>query len=117
MRLIPRPDGAPPPHDDAEKIADGLSAGEYQSICAEFARQLSAEHGIPVKHIRPSLVVLAELHADLRWSKKRRCIDLKKWGYDPDGDEGRAHNRHFHRAIQRREVRRIVESERRRRRD
>ena len=108
LRLVPRPDGSPAPHDAAEKIQSGLRVEEYQSICAAAAEQISREHNIPIRHVRPSLVVLAELHADLRWPRKRRNADLRAWGYDIDGKDGSAYRRHFLRAMSRGAVREML---------
>lgn len=49
---------------------------------------------------RPSLAELAARHAAARWPKKKRNADLRRHGYDPDGEHGAIYRDAFHRAWQ-----------------
>jgi hypothetical protein len=100
IKLCPRPDGSPPPQDDAVKIAEGLSAEEYEEVHETIAVDCAEEYGLEVQHIRPSLIVIATLHAELRWTKKQRNADLRKWGYDPDSEDGKKYRTLFERACE-----------------
>jgi len=99
VRLCPRPDGAPPPYDDATKVAEGLSVDEYEQITESAAAQLAAEHGMEIQHARPAIITLAALHAELHWTRKKRNADLRRWGYDPDGEDGKRYRVFFDREI------------------
>ncbi len=47
----------------------------------------------------PSLAELAAGHAARRLPKKRRNADLRRCGYDPDGEDGAAYRRLLHQAM------------------
>lgn len=49
---------------------------------------------------RPSLNDLAAQHAQKHWPKKKRNAELRRWGYDPDGEHGLIYRSAFQRACQ-----------------
>lgn len=114
-----RPDDAPPPEGtltnstrppvQGETIVCRMASGLPENIADELARAYietmeARARGanvtvggkrMPLDAGRPTIATLAIKHSVLRWPKKRRNMDLRRHGYDPDGADGKMHRTIF----------------------
>jgi hypothetical protein len=77
----------PTPAEIHADLTEAFSIGGWQAAANADATRLGAEP--------PPADLLAAGHAAMRWPKKKRNADLRRWRLDPDGPDGAAHRRAF----------------------